>query len=186
MYKIFLDQPKTFECDVKIEGASMDDSKIRLFLESENFTISFNGKINKDGAVKIPIQKMKGILQEDVIGKMYLEVIAEDTVFKPWEGEYQTSISKKVQVEVNETLMESKEIKPKISITVKEEPWDSSQHVRAIFEILKNNKVEPAKLVENKSILDKLVNTYCSKNSIFETSNIVQIKKDVLNKIKKY
>jgi hypothetical protein len=185
MYKIFLDQSKIFECDIKIEGTSLDKSEARLFLEAENFTLSFKGEINSNGTVKIPINKLKGILKEDFTGKISLEVIAEDTVFKPWESEYHTDLSKKVVVKVDENLSEVKEIqKPKISFSLKEDKYDSSKAISEIFKILDKNNVKYKSLVNKPNTLSKLIETYCEKNNIKDIKSISQIKVDLLNKLK--
>jgi hypothetical protein len=77
MYKVYLDQNKTFECDIKIEGADSSKSEARLVLETKDFSITFKGSI-QDGKVKIPINKLKGVLKENYQGNISLEVIAED------------------------------------------------------------------------------------------------------------
>jgi hypothetical protein len=192
MYKIFLDKPKMFECDIKIEGAALDKSEVRLILETENFAVTFKGKITPAGTVKIPINKLKGILQEDYTGKISLEVIAEDTVFKPWESQYHTDISKKVEVKIDESIEEPELIsKPKISFTlkedvdeVKEKPMDISKSLNGIFEILKTNKVSYKALYNNPVVFNQLIEKYCKTNSISDTKYVNEIKKQVFNIIK--
>jgi len=183
MYKIFIDKAKLFECDIKIEGASLDQSEVRLCLEAENFNLTFKGEINRNGDVKIPIRKLKGILKEDFIGKISLEVIAEDTLFIPWKSEYQTSISKKVEVSVNESLTESKTIeeKPKMSFNLKEEKFDPTEHINEIFNILKNNNVNYKKLYKNSDILNELIKAYCESNNILKHFN--EVKKETVRSI---
>jgi hypothetical protein len=191
MYKIFLDKNKVFECNIKIEGASLDDSEARLLLESENFTLTFKGKINLDGTVKIPINKLKGVLKENYTGKITLEVIAEDTVFKPWEGEYQTDVSKKVEVKFGDDLSESvkepvvvEEKKPKVTFSIVPDEFDTKNHIKEIFKILESHKVNRKNLVENKKVFNKLVETYCSLNYINNPDNVLSIKKDLIKNIK--
>ena len=189
MYKIYLDKNKIFECIVNIEGASLSQSEARLLIESENFTLSFKGEINSDGTVKIPINKLKGILKENYTGKISLEVIAEDTVFKPWESEYQTDVSKKVEVSFNNKLTESqeeqiKEHKPKMSFSIIPDEFDTQKHLEQIFKILESNKVSRKNLVQNKKVFNKLVETYCSLNYINNSEFIQAIKKDLIKNIK--
>ena len=188
MYKIFLDKNKVFECNVKIEGASLDQSEARLLLESEDFTLTFKGKINSDGTVKIPINKLKGILKENYKGKISLEVIAEDTVFKPWESDYQTDVSKKVEVKfenkINESFEEPVISKPKMTFSIVPDEFDTQKHLQEIFKILESHKVNRKNLVENKKVFNKLVETYCSLNYINKEENILSIKKDLINKLK--
>jgi len=182
MYKIFLDKAKTFECDIKIEGASLNESEVRLNIEAENFTIALKGKINPNGEVRIPIAKLKGILEENYKGKISLEVIAEDTRFIPWESEYVTDISKKVEVKINEQLMESENIqeKPKIIFKMKEEKIDVSKQINEISDILKRNRISNKLLQNNKEVLNELIETYCKENHINEEKEIGEIKKQML------
>jgi hypothetical protein len=191
MYKIFLDQSKTFECDIKIEGADLNKSEVRLLLEAENFTVTFKGSIKSNGTVKIPINKLKGILKEDYTGKISLEVIAEDTVFKPWESQYHTDISKKVEVKIDESIEEPENIKPKISFKLKgddevlnEEKMNISKNLEEINEILKNNKVSYKALYNNPIVFNRLVEKYCNSNSIKDSKRVDEIKKQLFNIIK--
>jgi hypothetical protein len=189
MYKIFLDKTKVFECNIKIEGASLDKSEARLLLESENFTLSFKGEINPDGTVKIPMSKLKGILKENYKGKISLEVIAEDTVFKPWESDYETDISKKVEVKFDNNLTETKKEEPivaksKMTFSIIPDEFDTKRHLDEIFKILQKNNVSRKNLVENKKVFNKLVETYCSLNYINNVDNIQAIKKDLIKNIR--
>lgn len=188
MYKIFLDKNKVFECNVKIEGAALNESEARLLLESENFTLTFKGKINADGTVKIPINKLKGILKENYKGVIALEVIADDTVFRPWVGEYETDVSKKVEVSFNNKLTESeepviKEEKPKITFSIIPDEFDTKTHIKEIFKILESHKVNKKNLMQNKKAFDKLVETYCSLNYINNSEYVLSIKKDLIKNI---
>ena len=127
MYTIQLDQTKNFECNLKIQGASLKKSKINMIIEGDAFDIKLKGTIDSDGQVTIPVKKLKGILDENVKGNMFLEVIAEDTYFTPYETEYVTEVSRKVEVtsingKSKETLTESEGIKvtdskPKVTIS---------------------------------------------------------------------
>jgi len=188
MYKIFLDKNKTFECNVNIEGASLNESEVRLMLSVDNYSLSFKGDINPDGTVKIPLGKLKGILEENYTGKISLEVIAEDTVFKPWESEYQTDVSKKVEVKIDENISESvqevKEEKPKMTFSIIPDEFDTKRHLNEIYKILDKNKVTRKNLVQNKEIFNKLVEKYCSLNYINDKENVNKIKRELLKNIK--
>ena len=189
MYKIFLDQNKFFQCNVAIEGASLNESEARLYLEAENFTLTFKGDINSDGTVKIPIAKLKGILTENYTGKIYLEVIAEDTVFKPWQSEFTTDISKKVKVDVqnDSRLSESfADAKPKMLFTLKPDAFDTQQHIDEINNILKKNNVSKKSLLEkrNEVSFNKLVDRYCSENYINDLNDVKSIKRDLIHNLR--
>ena len=98
-----------------------------MIIEGDAFDIKLKGTIDSDGQVTIPVKKLKGILDENVKGNMFLEVIAEDTYFTPYETEYVTEVSRKVEVtsingKSKETLTESEGIKvtdskPKVTIS---------------------------------------------------------------------
>jgi hypothetical protein len=72
----------------------------RLIIETEDWTLMFPGEI-KNGKVNIPIRKLN-LFEEGQRGKIKLEVIAEGTVFIPWEDEFKIKVSKKVSVSLNE------------------------------------------------------------------------------------
>ena len=100
MYKLFTDKAEIFECDVKVEGTSLSKSKARLVIETQDYSLLFKGEINSDCKCKIPVKKLKGLIDENSKGNIRLEVIAEDTFFTPWESNFEVQASKKVTVEV--------------------------------------------------------------------------------------
>ena len=100
MYKLYTDKSELFECDIKIEGASLSNSTARLVVETSDYSLMFNGKINSSGKCEIPIRKLKGLIDESSTGNIKLEVIAEDTYFTPWKSDFAIEASKKVTVEV--------------------------------------------------------------------------------------
>ena len=118
MYKLYTDKTEIFECKVKIDGASLSNSKARLIIESEDLNLLFNGRIDEHGNCKIPIKRLKGILPESMKGEIKLEVIADDTYFIPWKSEFSVDASKKVVVEVKsqdaDLIIESA---PKVFVT---------------------------------------------------------------------
>lgn len=117
-YKIFKDKSELFSCEITLEGANYKETQVRLILESEDWNIMFNGEIDKDGKCVIPIKKMN-ILEEGTVGKIKLEVIAEDSVFIPWEDNFEVKLSKKVSVKINENNSNKKNINTKSEVSVK-------------------------------------------------------------------
>ena len=120
-YSVYKDRSENFSCDVNVEGASLNETKARLILESDEWTIMFEGNIDNSGKCIIPLKKLN-IFEEGQIGKIKLEVIAENTVFIPWEDDFKVKMSKKVTVQVpnskkNETPKPIKE--SKVSVKVK-------------------------------------------------------------------
>jgi len=100
-YKVYADKSETFSCEIELEGANLKDTQVRLVLESDNWNLMFPGEIDKNGKVNIPIRKLN-ILDEGTKGTIKMEVIAEGTVFIPWEEQFEVKLSKKVMVKFNE------------------------------------------------------------------------------------
>ena len=120
MYKLFTDKAELFECDIKIEGASLSNSTARLVVETNDYSLMFNGKISSGGKCKIPIRKLKGLIDENSKGNIRLEVIAEDTFFTPWKSDFEVQASKKVTVEIKsqsnkKPLVETRGAKVKVT-----------------------------------------------------------------------
>lgn len=109
-YKVYADKAETFSCDIELEGANLKDTEVRLVLESDNWNLMFPGEIDRNGKVTIPIRKLN-IFEEGTKGKIKMEVIAEGTVFTPWEDDFEVKMSKKVMVKFNENKTTSN--KPK-------------------------------------------------------------------------
>ena len=86
-------------------------NRFRLVVETTDYSLMFNGNITPDGKCKVPIKKLKGLIDENNKGNIKLEVIAEDTYFIPWKSDFEIEASKKVTVEVksqHKPLIESK------------------------------------------------------------------------------
>jgi|SRR5579862_5871292 len=87
-YKIYTDKNESFECELSVKNASLKGLVARLIIESENHpALIFNGTVSGNKC-SIPIRRLKGILDENTQGKMHLEVIVEDTYFKPWKSDF--------------------------------------------------------------------------------------------------
>lgn len=112
-YKIFRDKAENFVCDMEISGANPTNSKARIIIESQDLTYMFEGKISQ-GKCSIPLKKMN-FLNENETGIIRLEVIAEDTVFTPWEDNFVAVNSKKVSVKVYESEDTSSKVGIRIS-----------------------------------------------------------------------
>ena len=117
-YSVYKDKSEDFSCDIQLEGANLNETEARLILESDDWTLMFNGEIDKKGKCTIPIKKL-AILNEGTVGKIRLEVIAEGTVFTPWEDDFKVKISKKVAIKIHESKSNPKKPEPKKSAGVK-------------------------------------------------------------------
>ena len=111
-YSVYKDRSEDFSCDISLEGANLNDTEARLILESDDWTLMFNGDIDSKGKCTIPIKKL-AILNEGVVGKIRLEIIAEGTVFTPWEDDFKVKLSKKVAVKIHESRSNPKRPEPK-------------------------------------------------------------------------
>ena len=177
MYTIQLDQTKNFECSLKIQGASLKKSKINMIIEGDDFDIKLKGTIDSDGQVTIPVKKLKGILDENVKGNMFLEVIADDTYFTPYKTEYLTEISRKVEViSVNgkskESLTESESVnvtdsKPKVTISdiKNDDALLIKEHVNRINKNITRSNLNIFKK-EDKTKVIKTIQNYLTENKV--------------------
>jgi len=116
-YKLYTDKINKFSCSIQVEGTSLSKSKVRLVVESEDMTYMFNGQLFDTGVCEVKIPKTKSFLPEGKKGNMYLEVIADDVYFEPWNSDFVVEQDKKVSVVVNEQI----ESKPKLSVIVNEQ-----------------------------------------------------------------
>ena len=177
MYTIQLDQTKNFECSLKIQGASLKKSKINMIIEGDDFDIKLKGAIDSSGKVTIPIKKLKGILDENIKGNMFLEVIAEDTYFTPYKTEYLTEVSRKVEViSVNgkskESLTESESVditdsKPKVTISdiKNDDALLIKEHVNRINKNITRSNLNIFKK-EDKTKVIKTIQNYLTENKV--------------------
>jgi hypothetical protein len=101
MYKLLKDKNNEFQCEIKLEGASAKDAKVRLFLEGDGCEYSFNGKIENEQCI-IPLGKLKKFANLLESGKIRLEVVADDTLFVPYENNYELEAERRVTVEVKQ------------------------------------------------------------------------------------
>ena len=174
MYKLFTDKTELFECNIKLEGASLKDSKARLLIESEELNLVFNGTISPTGKCQIPVKKLKGLLDENTTGNLKLEIIAEDTYFTPWESKFTIDTSRKITVEVksqDKTTLVTESIKPEVSVTnVKNSvSLHEREHIIKLLRLLIKEDINLNNLTIKKNKLNNLVATYLQENKI--TSN---------------
>lgn len=133
MYKLHTDKAELFECEVAVKNASTKNSIARLIVESKDAVdLVFEGKIEGEKCT-IPIRKLKGILDEEETGKMHLEVIVEDTYFRPWTSDFivEAYTSVKVKVDEEPTIIN----KPMVEVrmpTKKKEVLAAAKKIRKI------------------------------------------------------
>jgi hypothetical protein len=115
-YKLFKDKAEDFVCDIAVEGVNNNDTEVRLIVESEDWTLMFVGEI-RNGKCIIPIKKLN-ILNEGQTGNIKLEVNADGNLFTPWEDKFVVKMSKKVTVQLNESINKKKPIKKGLGVKV--------------------------------------------------------------------
>lgn len=115
-YKLYKDKSEVFSCDIEVEGANIKDSQVRIVVESNEWSLLFNGNIDENGKVNIPIKKLS-LLEEGATGKIRMEVIADGTIFVPWDDDFIVKLSKKVMVKFDESKNNIiREKKPNIKV----------------------------------------------------------------------
>jgi len=182
MYKLYTDKTELFECTIKLEGASISKSKVRLVVESTEINLLFPGKIDTDGKCTIPVSKLKGLLDENTQGNIKLEVIADDVYFTPWESNFIIETSKKLTVEVTSqaaALIESQS--PRVTVEVhkdmqepsekQEVPSSIQEHIIKLFQMLTKEDINIKNIVYKKDKLNNIVATYLQENTIPEEKN---------------
>jgi hypothetical protein len=115
MYKLLKDKNNEFQCEIKLEGASINNAKARLFLEADGAEYSFKGEIDGNKCT-IPMGKLKKFANLLENGKIRLEILADDTLFVPYESDYVLEAEKSVTVEVKQQVEAPK--KPMMEVKV--------------------------------------------------------------------
>tara|TARA_R100000008_G_C3580503_1_gene168175 strand:- start:367 stop:1029 length:663 start_codon:yes stop_codon:yes gene_type:complete len=88
LYKLYTDKPKDFECQIYLEGIPLENTNVRMIVESKDTSLSFGGTVNAKGKCIIPIHALGNKLGEASGGLMRLEVFAGDIFFQPWKSPF--------------------------------------------------------------------------------------------------
>ena len=184
MYKLYTDKQETFECDLFLEGADLKQSSARIVVESDDLTLMFKGTIDDKGNCKVPIKKLKGLLDEKSEGNIKLEVIAEDTLIEPWQSEFVVQTSKKVTVEVKgqKDKKPIKEVSNKPQVKIKNIK-NNFNPVNDMVTTLSENGITLQKIIKNKKRIAPILENYSIKvNYKGGTKKFI---KEVINKLSK-
>ena len=175
MYKLFTDKSELFECDIKLEGASLSKSKARLVVETSDYSLLFDGSISSNGKCEIPIRKLKGLIDENTTGNIRLEVIAEDTYFTPWESDFEVDASKKVTVEVKSQSVKKPIVETKVKVKVKDEKptLTEKDHVINLFKLLIKEDINVDNISFKRNELNNIVATYLKENTVKNTGKVI-------------
>lgn len=186
MYTLYTDKSETFTAEIAVKNASLKNSVARLVVESENLDLVFKGKIN-DGKCIVPIRKLKGILDENTKGNMSLEVIVEDTYFKPWSDDFIVEEHTSIKVAVKEQKEESSN-KPILEVKVKNPVTSHVQKVsipaQEIMSICKIFEINSKNFKTTKRTdFKQLVKEYFKENKEFQ-KKMNPILNEVVNNLK--
>ena len=189
MYTLFTDKTELFECNIKLEGASLKNSQARLIIESEDVNLLFKGQITSDGKCIIPIKKLKGLLEGNTRGEIKLEVIAEDTYFTPWKSEFIVEASKKLTVEVkSQDAAIIAESTPKVQVSGIKETESNvdpiTEHIIKLVKLLIKEDVNLNNLSIKKDKVNNIIATYTKENPIQET-HLPEVINGILDKLPK-
>ena len=183
-YKLYTDKKENFECDLFLEGADLKDSSARILVESKNLTLLFPGEIDEKGNCKVPIKKLKGLLDENTTGDIKLEVIAEDTLIEPWQSDFVVSTAKKVTVEVksqgNKKPIKEVSSKPQVKIkSVK----NYSNPINEMVKVLRKNGMTLSKVLKDKKKIAPILENYS--NKVNYKGGTKKFIKEVIQKLQK-
>ena len=189
MYTLFTDKTELFECNIKLEGASLKNSQARLIIESEDLNLLFKGQITSDGKCIIPIKKLKGLLEGSTKGEIKLEVIADDTYFTPWKSEFIVEASKKLTVEVKsqdaDLIIESA---PKVQVSGIKETESTidpiTEHIVKLVKLLIKEDINLNNLSIKKDKVNNIIVTYTKDNPIQE-NHLPEIIEGIIGKLPK-
>ena len=186
MYKLFTDKTNLFECSISLQGASLKKSKARLVVETTDYSLMFNGSISSGGKCEIPIRKLKGLIDENTLGNIRLEVVAEDTLFTPWESDFEVDASKKVTVEVKTQTTKKPIVEAKVKVKVKNEKPTITEkdHVMNLFKLLIKDDINVDNISYKRNALNNIVATYLQENPVKNTGKVISGVLQILEKRK--
>ena len=173
MYKLFTDKTELFECNISLQGASLKKSKARLVVETQDYSLLFNGSINSNGKCEIPIRKLKGLIDEDTNGSIRLEVIAEDTFFTPWQSDFEVETSKKVTVEVKTQTTQKPILEAKATVKPQQVTISEKKHVVNLFKLLVKEDINIDNISYKRNKLNNIVATYLKEHTVNNTEKVI-------------
>ena len=180
-YKLYTDKKETFECKIHLEGALLAKATSRIIVETQDLKLMFEGTIDKDGNCKVPIKKLRGLVNEDTKGTMKLEVIAEDTYFLPWESDFEVDTAKKIKVEVKQQSKPLvKSSKPKMVVKEVKHPFDP---VDKVVNVLHKQGIGVSTIYEEKKKMIPMLKEYSNKTGYKKGAK--KFIKEVIQKLSK-
>jgi hypothetical protein len=94
---IYRNKGETFECQFRIDGATVEDTMVRLCLEFDtNKNLFFYGTLKSDGTCSIDVPTLKELKNQQ--GKLVIEAIADSTYFRLYEAEVEFKNSVEMEI----------------------------------------------------------------------------------------
>ena len=145
------DKSENFECTISLEGASLENSKARIIIETKDLNLMYYGTIDSDGKCTVLIENLKKPFPKEIKGIMKLEVIADDTYFSPWQDSVVIKPSKSLKVETV-SVGKKKPKKPSIKVQVQRKP-----NIQELIGLIKKQGITKNLILKNKKkVLPKL------------------------------
>ena len=138
----------------------------KLFIKYQSRDIYKLTKQLQDFSKKA-LKKLKGLLPESAKGQISLEVIAEDTYFRPWQSDFAVETAKKVTVEVHsqsKPLIES--TKPTVKVKDLPVTLSEKQHVINIMRVLISENINLKNLSVKRTKLNTVIAEYIQSNPV--------------------
>ena len=184
-YKLYTDRPEIFECDIQLKGASLKDAIVRLVLESNAVSLVFEGTISQRGRCKIPVKRLRGLLEAGESGNMQLEVIADgDVYFQPWKSNYVVETSRQVAVVVEGQteapqvqITEVKQSTPSVSAkpVLKSKQSKILEHAKNMTRLLITNGIDFQNIDRRRNKVREIVSKYVARNPMADKDKKVVI-----------
>ena len=158
-HTLYSDKADDFECVLSLEGATFTKSFARLIIETASHNLAFNGTIDEHGNCVVPIRNLKSVFPTESRGKIMLEIVADDTWFKPWEENVVIKPSKKL---VAEGISIGAPVKPVIKLStiktpspekviVQEEIAEEPSDIDIIYEAIRKKGITGKSLKEDRA-----------------------------------
>ena len=100
-------EQKSFRFNIEVTGTDLDNASARLVFEDAYSNKFFPLHINSDGSCEYELDY--ALVKSLSEGRVYLEVVAESMLFKPWEEEFRIE-SELPTITVTESVVETKNV----------------------------------------------------------------------------
>ena len=177
-YSLYIDRNENFECDLKVKNASLKNANARLVVNAGDLNLMFEGDI-RNGRCVIPIRKMRGILPENTKGDMHLEVIVEDTYFKPWKSQFIVEEHTSVKVQV----MEQKTRKPIMEVSGVEDEEGFLTPSQQLAFVMERVGINRQNIQSRKSDVKQVISEFFTANPT-SSKNSKELIRDALSMVK--